>query len=305
MIKILIIALCLIAHPAFAQDRGTPETQTYDPSFSGRTNAVADQIRQQQAQSIADKGFIKPNEVRISIVHEKYMEIDQFGLQMAVPDVVSGCFDLTPLEYEANFIDPYFLDIKVKKYRRITPEGAINTASCERQNKMSTGLMVLSRKDLETRGTKEIRFSTESGRDTYKIVWDGNRLQLIPESMSVFKAQNMTGPLKDRIAYSFTGETTVALHVPMAQPGDDVGTALMQFAQMRALTPAEGGEVSANGQRVYYFTDNGGHVAGEIGPEGYGELGKISVGRPYDGAGGRKLISKELTVFVTRPGTQL
>lgn len=305
MTRLILLALSLIALslPAFAQDTDLPEIQTYDPTYSGRVNQTANQIRQMKAQSLSDKGFIKPSVVQVSIVHPDYMDDDQFGLQMAVPDVVSGCYELTPLEYEANFVDPYFLDIKVKKYRRVPPEG--NVTDCGRQNKQSTGLMVLSRKDLEKRGTKEIRFSTESAIDTYKIIWSGSRVELVPQSMVVFKAQNMGGSLKDRISYEFKNQTMVALQVPMAEPGDDVTPRIMQFASLRALSPAGDPEMSPNGKRIYYFYDNGGHIAGEIGPDGYGEIGRITVGRPMDGAGGRRMVAKELSVFVTRPGTEL
>lgn len=299
MTKLYLTAAILIALslPAFAQ-----ESQTFDPMGSG--NVAADQIRAQQERSLGDKGFIKPQEVLVSITHPDYMDEDQFALQMAVPDVVSGCYAVTPLEYEANFVDPYFLDIKVKHFRRSAPEG-VAAASCDRKNQRSTATMPLSRSDIQSRGTKEIRFTTDAGRDIYDIIWDGQRLELKPQSMIVFKPENMSGALKDRISYTFTGSSVIALQVPMAQPGEDISQQLTQFAQARALSPAEGGDVGSNGNRIYFFTDNGGHIGSEIGPEGYAEIGKIVVPRPYDAPDGRKMVGRELSVFVTRPGTQL
>ncbi len=300
MTKLYLTAAALIALslPAFAQ-----ESQTFDPMGSG--NAAAEQIRAEQERGLGDKGFIKPQQVLVSVTHPDYMDEDQFALQLAVPDVVSGCYELTPLEYEANFVDPYFLDIKVKHYRRTAPEGAAATTTCDRKNQRSTAVMPLSRADVQARGTKEIRFTTDAGRDIYDVIWDGPRLELKPQSMIVFKPENMSGSLKDRISYTFTGNSVIALHVPMAQPGEDISQQLMQFAQMRALTPAEGGDVGSNGNRIYFFTDNGGHIASEIGPDGYAEIGKIVVPRPYDAPDGRKMVGRELSVFVTRPGTQL
>src|SRR5690606_16769107 len=127
--------------------------------------------------------------------HPSYMDADQFGLQMSVPDVVSGCFEVTPLEYEARFVDPYYLDIKVKRYRRVPLPGT--PATCERQNKMSTAMMALSKSDLQQRGTQEIRFSTGAATDSYKVEIDDSKIELVPRSMLVFKAAGMTGPLKD------------------------------------------------------------------------------------------------------------
>lgn len=312
MIRPLTFALLLLAFaapvPAFAQDDDLPESQTYDPTYMGVPNQAADYIRGLQRQSLVDKGFIKPTMVQVAVVHYPYMEEDQFGIQMAVPDMVSGCYTLTPLEYEAKFVDPYYLDIKVKKYRRIAPEGVNVRAKCDKKNKMSTALMVLSKKDLMERGTQEIRFSTEVATDNYKVVIDDAHLELVPRSMVVFKGRDMAGPLKDRIIHSFASDKMIALHVPMAKTGEDLTDQVLSFAKTRALTPATPDQPAAwggNGLATYYFYDQNGHIIDQIGENGYAEIGKISVNRPYDGDMGRGETPVELSVFVTRPGTQL
>lgn len=280
---------------------------TYDPQYQGWVNQTAEQIRSAQRASLADKGFIKPDVVQIAVVHHPYMEDDQFGIQMAVPDMISGCFTLTPLEYEAKFTEPHFLDIKVKKYRRVAPEGSAATRKCDNQNKMSTALMVLSKKDLQDKGTQEIRFSTETGTDNYRIILTEDHLELVPRSMMIFKGQNMGGPLKDRILYSFASDKMIALQVPMANPGENLSYEIETFARTRALTPVNPGAAtwSGNGMATYYFYDDNGHIIDQIGENGYAELGQIAVNRPYDGPEGRTTTAVPLSVFVTRPGTQL
>ena len=315
MIKILTLSLSFLAlsgafaAPSFAQSEDDlPEVMTYDPTFSGKTNEAAEAIRTAQRQSLSDKGFIRPDAVQVAVVHYPYMEENQFGIQMAVPDMVSGCYTLSPLEYEAKFVDPYFLDIKVKKYRRVPPEGANAHKKCDANNKMSTALMVLDKTDLKSRGTQEIRFSTEMGTDTYKVILDDAHLELVPKSMMIFKAQNLAGPLKDRIMYSFASDKMVALQIPMAQPGEDLTRQVTQFARTRAMSPATPDAPASwggNGMATYYFYDQSGHIVSQIGEKGYAEIGKVTVNRPYDGPDGRTETSVELSVFVTRPGTQL
>lgn len=307
LIALALLALAFAA-PAFAQTEDTPESMTYDPTFTGMRNEAGDYIRDLQKQSMADKGFIKPQVVQVALIEYPYMEDGQFGIQMSVPDMVSGCYTLTPLEYEANFVDPYYLDIKVKKYRRIPPEGTEATQKCDRQNKMSTALMVLSKKDLEKRGTQEIRFTTEVASDTYKILLDDTQIALVPKSMVVFKGQGMSGPLKDRLIHTFSSNKMVVLQVPMASAGENLNDQILSLAYSRGLTPVQGSEVSwnNNGRASYYFMDQGGLVASQINPEsGYAQIGTIEAARPYDGAEGRSETMVPLTVFATRPGTEL
>lgn len=309
-----LIALALLAAvfaaplPAFAQAEDLPEPTTYDPTFTGMP-LPGDHIRSLQAQSLADKGFIKPGVVQVAVVHHPYMEEDQFGIQMSVPDMISGCFSLTPLEYEAKFTEPQYLDIKVKKYRRVPPEGSNAQKKCDKQNKMSTALMVLSRKDLKERGTQEIRFSTEFGSDNYKIILDDTHLELVPRSMMIFHAQSLSGPLKDRIIYTFAGSKVVTLQVPMAQSGEDLSEEIASFAITRGLSPANSGSEPSwndNGRASYYYIDQTGHLISQLSPESsYAQVGTIEVNRPYDGPEGRSETLVPLTVFVTRPGTQL
>lgn len=307
--KTLFLALFLLLPtlPALAQDDGNlPEMMTYDPTFSGGLNQEAEKIRDMQRQSLGDKGYITPMAVNVSIVHPSYMDENQFGILMAVPDVMSGCYTLTPLEYEAKFTQPDSLNIRVKHYRRLAPEGA-NT-KCDTRNKMATALMVLDKKDLLERGTKEINFSTEAARDTYRLVLSDNRLELIPQSMMAFKAPGLTGELKDRLVYTFTSNKMVALQVPMAKSGEDLSEELQNFARTRALKPADADAPTSwagNGTATYYFYDDAGHVVAQIGEKGYAELGKITVSRPYDGPDGRTEAPVTLSVFATRPGTQL
>jgi len=311
LIKTILIVLCLLAAPltpAFAQDDGLAESQTYDPTFTGSIKTPGESIREMQRASLTDKGFIRPDVVHVALVHYPYMSADQFGLQLSVPDMVSGCYDLTPLEYEAQFIDPYFLDIKVRQYRRVAPEGVNAYTQCDRKNKMATALMVLDRKDLKSRGTQQIRFSTETGRDNYKIILNDTQIELIPESMMVFKGQNMSGPLKDRVAHSFSGDTTVVLQVPMARPGEDLSNEIVNFALSQSLSMPESGQTTSwnsNGMATYYFTDTSGMMASRIGADGYAHVGTISALRPADGPNGRGEVPVPLGVFVTRPGTQL
>lgn len=313
---LLILSLCtvlqtspvLFSNAQAQDDAGSlPESQTYDPTHSGMTTA-GDMMRADQESRLASKGFVAPTQIRVSIVHLDYMDDDQFGIMMIVPDMASGCETYSPLEYEAKFVDPYFLDIKVKKYRKIAPPAPTANKPCDRSTKVVSATMVLDRKDIQSRGTQEIRFSGEAGQDTYKLSFDGDRMELIPESQTMFKGSDLQGDLKDRLIYDFSNSKTIALQVPMAQPGEDLTDEIMEFASSHALKPVENRinvVLSETGTATYYFQDNDGRFGAMIGPDGYGDMGSITVMRPMDGPDGRTQTPVELRVFVTRPGTQL
>ncbi len=298
-----VIALSVLALPAFAQEFNSH----VHSGGSLYKNETAEQIRRLQKESMADKGFIKPKVIEVSLVRPSYMEDDQFGIQMVVPDVVSGCWDISPLEYESTFIDPYYFDVTVKHFQRHPIMTDNVTSGCPSQNQMSSAMIVMSKKDLETRQIQQIRFSNGSVADYYDIRIADNILQLKPQSMVIFKAKGLTGPLGDRLEIGFGAGGKVALHVPMAKKGDNLDSLIVALASRHGLTPDPEMPTSygAGGSPVFYFKDQIGDVAGSIGENGYSELGTVNAHRPYDGENGRMVTPVPLQVFVTRPGTQL
>ncbi len=294
----------LFAAPQVMAQSG--DSQIYDPTFMGKVPPAVQSANNQKEQQQAQQGFQSPTSITVALVNHDYMDPNQFGIQMTVPDMVSGCFEISPLEYEAEFIDPYFLDIKVKKYRMVMPEGRADLQKCSVQNKMATALMVLDKNDLKSRGTKEIRFSADAGRDVYDIVLTDSEFQLIPQTTNVFKPKSLTGDLKDRMAYSFNGDGTIVLQVPMAKPDDNIAQEIEIFATSRALTPMKNGiNVMNNGLKTFAYRDDNGRFGVLLNDDGYAEIGTITVMRPHDGPDGRTQAPVELTVFATRPGTEL
>lgn len=297
------LSLCLFALPAAAQD---DEQMIYTPGSTFKNEAV-NEIRRLKKESLAENNFIKPDKIEVALVKASFMDEDQFGVLMSVPKVVSGCWELSPLQYEATFIDPYYLDIKVKDYQRTAIETDNVSSGCPSGNKMSTAMMVLNRSDLTKRGTQQIRFSNGVVTDYYDIAMTDRDLSLKPQSMVVFKAKNLEGPMKDHMTFGFAGSDRIALHVPMAHKGEDIKAAITRFASQNALTSDADNPMSYDdsGAPVFYFKDISGRMVSSIGEDGYIDVGSITVGRPYDGPNGRTLTGVPLQVFATLPGTDL
>ena len=295
--------LMTLSVPALAQER---EQQTYAPG-SNFKNQVGETVRRLQRESIQKQGYIKPGLIELSLVREPYMEGSQFGILMTVPDVISGCWDVSPLEYESSFIDPYYFDVKVKDYKRTKIEVENVEYECPAQNKMTTALIPLDAQDLKKRQIRQIRFSTGYVADYYDIRYTENGITLIPQSMVIFKAKELVGERKDRMHFDFGVQGVVTLHVPMAKKGDNVTQALQSFAYRHALTasPDMTPTIHRDGSVSMTFTDQTGRVKSQIGQDGYASMGQIMVARPFDGPQGRALTNVPLQVYVTEAGKQL
>ena len=263
-------------------------------------------------QVLKERSFAKTNKqevnnVQISLVHYHYMDDDQFGLLMKLANVSAGCFELSPLEYEANFIDNNYMDIKIKSFRRKVIKTENPEFDCNQKSKVVSGLVVLSAKELKKRGVREIRFDNDQVRDAYKVTILEDSIVLEPDSMIAFKAQGLTGPDKNKLVHYFSGKAMVAVHVPMANKGEDIAQRVRNLAYKNALTPIfeQEGLDTSGANNVFYFMDPQGRTLDQLNADGYTELGTIQVTRPYIGPNGRQGLPTPLKVFVTRPGTTL
>lgn len=308
--NLLLFVICLmVSVPSMAQDN--VESQIFVPPGSTYFPKAEAQAKALKRASLPPKQTIKANEIIVSLVHYHYMEPDQFGLLMKVPNSVSGCFEVSPLEYEVKFVADTYMDVTVKSFRRKTIKTQNPEFDCNKKSQTVTGLIVLNANDLKKRGIKEIKFNNGSARDVYNIAYKQDSITLTPQSMTAFKAMGLSGPDKDRLTYFYSNENLVALHVPMALDNDSVKQAVNNLASKNSLMPVKNhedldtnGNLNGNGH-VYYFMDPRGKTLSMLNDDGYMELGAIRIPRPHINEGGRTTIPISLKVFATRPETTL
>lgn len=305
-IFIALLAFAAFSIPAHAQD--ADGSQVFIAPGTNYENNAARVIEERKKASLSKTDKIEVKNVEVSLVHHSYMEPEQFGIMMKTANQVSGCFDIGPLEYEANFIEGNYMDIKIKDFRRNVVKTKNVAFDCDQKSKVVSGLVVLSTNDLKEKGVRQIRFNNGSTTDNYNVTITPDSIILKPESMIAFKAVGLVGPDKDRLVHYFNGQSVVALHVPMANESDDITQAIRNLAYKNALTPVfeKEGLDTSGADNIYYFTDpTGNMLANFLGDETYAELGTIQALRPYDGPQGRQGLPVPLKVFITRPGTTL
>jgi hypothetical protein len=294
---LLLLALSFLPLPAQAQ-----ESPTFLPPGSKWENEAADTAAALARESLREEGGVIPNVVELSIVHHPYMEPAQFGLQMKVPNVSTGCFELSPIEYKANFIEGLYMDIDIAAYKR-TPVKTQDVAyGCPATYRAASTLIVLDAEDLRARGVRQIRLSNGNARDIYNVYFRPGAIKLEPESMIVFKVKNGMGPTESDLVYQYGQTNIVALQVPMAKKGDNIEAEIRALAAQNALNPVVDASLLPveESESVFYFTDDAQAASALMGEQGYAELGEIPVLRPYVSANGREERAVPLKVFITR-----
>ncbi len=287
-----------IQRPAQGQGQRVDD-QTYAPYsvFKNESEAVARALIQAER---SQDGFIKPQQIYLSLVHHDYMDQNQFGIMMKVKSNISGCYDVTPLQYEAEFIEPYYMDIEVSDYRRTTKP---DNEPCDLRTQNISSMIVLNKQDLQRRQIKQIRFNNGFANDFYDLRIYPKRVELYPRSQIVFKAMELYGAQNKRMVLNFMDNNIVALKVPMAQKTDDFELQLRSLAyqtDMRPIFEMDGLDTSGK-DNIFYFTDESGKNLSMLGDEAYMEFGEIEVKRPYQGSNGLTVTPVPLKVFAMRP----
>ncbi|MEM6812559.1 MAG: hypothetical protein AAF549_08860 [Pseudomonadota bacterium] len=273
------------------------DSQIFIAPGTNVTNEALEIIEANRKAAMEDNNEIVPDEVLLSTVRYDYMSDNQFGILMRIPDTTTGCFTVSPLQYEAKFVDNNYLDIKVDSYR-VAPIETQNVAyDCNQSYKAASSVVVVNLDDIQRRNIKEIRFSNGGVRDTYFIKRGPNRVMLEADTQIVFKPDENSS-----LMVNFGGESVVALQVPMALSSDDLSKAVNDFAMRYSLSPVENLR-SLNKQpsnKVFYFNDANGRLSGLIEEKGYAPLGEIPAVRAYSGPQGIEDRSVPLKIFVTR-----
>jgi len=134
--------MCLFSSFA-ALSASAQESQTFVPPGSTWENKAEQRIKILNQQSLKQKGGVVPQELQMSIVHYDYMESDQFGILMKTPETVTGCFDISPIGYEATFVGDLYMDINVTSYN-VTPIKTQNVQyACNQGYRAATGFHYL------------------------------------------------------------------------------------------------------------------------------------------------------------------
>lgn len=294
-----ILLLSITSH-AFAQGG-----QIFMPPNSSYKNEDLARQQEQQARENAEKGFLRPGVLDLSLVSYDYFEPEQFGILINMPDFVSGCYKYSPLVYNASFVDNNYMEVAVQHYKREKIVTRNPNKDCPGGTQAVSALVIINKDDIMDRGINEIRFSNGTAIDRYSVLYHQDRTELVPMSKVAFKPKGLQGYAKDRLIHYKTQEGIVALHVPMIAPDDDIGDAINAHAKEMGLTAIDHSEQFQSTAKTFFFKDASGAALSSLGDQDFIEFGEISVKRAYEGSEGLSETNMPLRVFATKPGTTL
>lgn len=296
----------LLAGPAFGQS--VYESQIHDYGF-GWTNDAAALDQYVKERNMRAQGEIIPDKVVMYLEREPYMDDgDQFALKFVVPESVTGCIDYSPIEYEANFVDPYYLNIDIKHYEEIKVSSDAPHLDCPRTYRRPEAVIPLSRKDLQARGTKQFKINGKNFRKVLNVAFEDNKVILReqPGLLGVGLIQGREIKI-DHYEMDFDDAKRLALFVPMSRDGEDLYDQLVNFAGMQGLIvedktligdPAWEGIKSTKPDRSYIIVmDRDGRLTSQFTDKEMREVGQISVLRPVQTPNGVRDANIPLTVF--------
>ncbi len=300
MIKnLLLCGLCIASIiPFVTSSANAQEEQTFVPPGSQWVNKAQERIKILNQQSMEEEGGVTPQELHLSIVRHSYMEPEQFGILMKTPETVTGCFDISPIGYEAKFIADLYMDINVSSYTVKPIKTQKVEYACNQGYRAATGMILLNAEDLKNRGTRQLRFSNGAARDNYNISFENDKIVLTPDSMLVFKTKD------GNLSYDRNGGMIIALEVPMANDGDDIAQSVRTIAAKNGLNPVTDMSLlpksASQNSNIFYYMDELGRFTDIVNENGYAELGVIPAPRLFIDENGKEQKAVPLKVFVKK-----
>lgn len=241
----LLTLVCLFSASAMA------ESQTFSPARLGNQQEAIAQAEKAKADAARDDNIIVPNRVMVTLVTQDNPQ-EEVGLRFSVPDVMNGCWDISPLRYDTSSQGPFYYDVTIKDYTR--KEGA-----CTGKNRAARATVPIAKKLLEEGKIKVLRLSLGDVTDRYNVTYDNGAVEIMPETQRIFKTTI-------DLSYNFNKSNNktgalIALIAPTAPAHANTEQALANFAAIYSLTPAPQNATSSlpasnGGSDIHYYYDS-------------------------------------------------
>lgn len=273
--RYLFLAVFLFAAPAVA------ETNTYDASGTYSSSAAAQEQEHQRKSISGEEGLIVPSRVDLALTPQGKSS-DMVGLRFSVPDVVNGCWRISPLEVKNSMQGPYYFDVEVVGYHR-------SEGQCSGENRMARAVVPIERSKLEQGKIKILRLSIGPVTDRFEVTYKDGTMTIMPQSAVKFRTDGLLSYNFDRDGKG-TGQM-IALILPTAPVGMNTTAAADDFARIYGLTPAPESATSSmprnnGGSTLHYYYDVQKTLAHRVGAN-FAQMGQTNIPMTLDMQDGR------------------
>lgn len=304
MIRIFILLAFIFIFPDPVQAQF--ESNIYNQG-TGFVNRAEEARRRLEREGQPELGIIVPRDIIVSLIRYKGLKDTQFALELTIAESVTGCVELSPINYEVKTPEPRFLDIKVFNYKREEKRRAIGE-DCKNEAKRPSSVIVMDLPLLERLGTEVIRFQSPNGNDNYTLNVTDAKVELMPQSRNVFRADPRTS-IDGVLTYWFNTGDVVALTVALPLEDkiegdfkDNIQEQLTEIARKNGLfrlddvnpdyVPPSGADPN-----TFYFADPEGKLSEELSTNDMLDVGFVRVAAEYDTVRGVEKRFRNFPVF--------
>lgn len=240
----------------------------------------------EKGEEYSDKYYkIKPLNGEMALLRDPLLEDGQFILNITVGDPMTGCFELSDIGYEAEFV--------ADRLKITTGEMEIDIRNapqnphfeCNQSLQQPSVNIILSRDVLKENNTKVMEITDSVNRNFYAITLTDEFIRLLPDASDVspgafFKPQKITGRTHS-LTYWFYPENTLLLYAPTASNPDSVKenidkwAAIHNLRELSSLFPSFVAPVT--NPQYFYFVDEVGYMAARDGLQRGIQIGEIPV----------------------------
>lgn len=247
--------------------------------------------------------LLPPGQFSMYFVRTPQAAENEATLRLSATASVNGCAIMIPPEVEMRK-QGRMIWVKVKDIE-IDVDRSVQYAhyQCKQSGNVSATDIILNRDDLIRRKVQQIVFQSPASTDFFDVEVDKNHIALVPKNARSFKAFKVPGKI-DPLNYSFLPDNVVVLSVPSPN-GQTHFEKIKALAQKQGLIDARsalpGFKIEDQPNR-YYFVDEARRFVDALEQGENLPFDKIVVNDTYRGAEGPYGQSKELEVYIRKPG---
>ncbi len=247
----------------------------------------------------------------IALLRDPILEPEQFVIKLTFGESATGCFKVSDMGYDAEFIGNRLQIDTNEVYIDFRDQTNNPHFECDKTTKEPTASIIMSKAMLEENGTEIIHIRSDTIENRFDIFMDEQHIKLLPATTDVYptryyKPQTLPGG-KNALIHWFYPENTIVVYTPSVDMDAHIDDEIMAFGQAHNLKPLKTVyptfTTPIQTPHYYYFVDEVGYFAKKLNSEKGIEIGSVELTKKVYGLKGDEIKPYSSPVYAKLPGT--